>query len=161
MRVVSRMRKAVVVYVSYSGNTEEIAIHIGKQLKEKGLEVDVFDVTYLSLSIDVTAYDVIFLGAFTWDYGSVPDELEDFLYRTSIEHEHVAIFGSGDTQFGGEPLYCKAVDTLRLRLNSKFPGLKIEQSPRGRQLKRINKWLERVLNHVGDESKDVRTKVSQ
>lgn len=161
--MVSRMRNCLVVYVSYSGNTEEVALHVGEKLKEKGMEVDLYDVTYRSAPIDVAAYDVIILGAFTWDYGSVPDEMEDFLNRTPIEHDHVAIFGSGDTQFGGEPLYCKAVDTLRRRLNSKVPGLKIEQSPRGRQLIKIDKWLERVLEHVDviNESKDVRAKVSQ
>lgn len=157
------MMKSLIVYVSYSGNTEEVAVHISERLNEKGVAVDLYDVTYRTEPLALASYDIIFVGSFTWDYGLVPDEMEDFFTITSLEREAVAIFGTGDTQFGGEPFYCKAVDTLRERLKSKWPGLKIEQSPRGRQEVRIDQWVERVLKDVSfiNESKDLRTKVSQ
>lgn len=151
----------LIMYVTYSGNTEEIAEYIENYLCERKRNVTTVDVTG-RLSFDVGTYDLIFLGTFTWDYGAVPDELEDFLANVSLPRGRVAVFGSGDTQFGGLPLYCKAVDTLVERFDSEWQGLKIEQSPRGAQEKMITQWLERVLEYAGvvNESKNVRATIS-
>src|SRR5690625_4431442 len=135
--------KCLIMYVTYSGNTEEIAEYMESYLRERGVDVTMVDVT-VRLSFDVgqlSDYDLIFLGSFTWDYGAVPDELEDFLANVSLVDKRVAVFGSGDTQFGGLPLYCKAVDTLVARFRSEWEGLKIEQSPRGEQVGIIKQWL--------------------
>ncbi len=78
-------------------------------------------------------YDYIFFGTFTWDKGSTPDEVKDFVLEIGYKPNNVAVFGSGDTQFGGDDLFCNAVDKLAKFYNSKWAGLKIEQSPRGSQ----------------------------
>lgn len=155
--------RSLILYVTYSGNTEEIAKLIEKTAKKKGFEVVCYDLFQQTKSFDFATYDVIFLGSFTWDYGEIPDELEDFLQGIELDHEQVAVFGSGDTQFGGDALYCKAVERLVRIFSSKWSGLKIEQSPRGSQEELVVDWAERVLDDVKtiDESKNVRTTLSE
>lgn len=140
--------KCLILYISYSGNTEEIAEHIQHHLQEKHIFADRHEINKQAHIPSLSAYDLIFIGTFTWDYGLVPDELADVLYELKIMNDKVAVFGSGDTQFGGDALYCRAVDVLRRKFNSKWEGLKIEQSPRGSQEKLITQWVERVLEDV-------------
>lgn len=102
----------------------------------------------LDSPVDAALYDYLFIGTFTWDMGSTPDEVKDFVLEIGYKPENVAVFGTGDTQFGGEDLFCRAVDKLVKFYNSKWEGLKIEQSPRGSQEQKIEAWLEGVLSDV-------------
>lgn len=142
------MMKCLIAYVTYSGNTEEIADLIEDELVKRQIEVDSYDVSYDQMDMDLEQYDLVFLGTFTWDYGSVPEEMVAFLHEVQLESNEVAVFGSGDTQFGGEDIYCRAVEALSAIYKSNWQGLKIEQSPRGSQEGLISKWLERVLADV-------------
>lgn len=161
--MVSRINRSAIIYVSYSGNTEEMAAYLKEYIEDCGIEVDLFDVTNRLFSIDLTNYDLVFLGAFTWDYGSVPEEMEDFLSRTNLQIKELAIFGSGDTQFGGEALYCRALNILKERYGSPWEVLKVEQSPRGYQEERVYEWVREVVKDVYkvEKSKDLRTALSE
>ncbi|MBO1002187.1 flavodoxin [Pseudogracilibacillus auburnensis] len=139
--------RTLISYLSYSGNTEEVAQYIESRLKHEGFDVDMHEIG-IDLTPDVSVYDFIFLGTFTWDLGSTPEEMKDFIWDVGYKPENVAVFGSGDTQFGGDSLFCKAVDKLVTFYHSKWEGLKVEQSPRGHQEKYIDSWLERVLEDV-------------
>lgn len=138
--------KAIICYLSYSGNTEEIAELLKAQLVENGYLVDMYIIGF-DIVPDLSIYDKIFLGTFTWDQGRTPEDMKDFVQEVGYKPENVYIFGSGDTQFGGDNLFCKAVDKLVKFFNSNFDGLKIEQSPRGSQEKKVTKWLEGVLKN--------------
>lgn len=140
--------RCLIAYLSYSGNTEEIAQFIEEKLKNNGMQVDMHEIGIDPPIRDVGEYDYIFLGTFTWDMGSTPDEMKDFILEIGYKPNNIAVFGSGDTQFGGDALFCKAVDKLVTFYHSKWEGLKIEQSPRGHQEKYIENWLERVLADV-------------
>lgn len=140
-------KKMIICYLSYSGNTEEIAELIEQRLVSYGMEVEMHQIG-IDLPVDVSKYDFIFLGTFTWSVGSTPDEIKDFVIEVGYKPENIAIFGSGDTQFGGDELFCRAVDRLVKFYNSKWEGLKIEQSPRGYQEQKIYSWLEGVLEDV-------------
>ena len=139
--------RTFIAYLSYSGNTEEIAQYLEAKLDHMGIDVDMHEIG-LDFIPDLSQYDTIFLGTFTWDYGATPDEVKDFILDVGYKPDNMAIFGSGDTQFGGEELYCKAVDKLAKFYNSSYSGLKIEQSPRGMQEELIDEWLEGVLENV-------------
>src|SRR5699024_10935722 len=140
--------RCLIAYLSYSGNTEEIAQYIEGKLRINGFQVDMHEIGIDLPVEDVSDYDFIFLGTFTWDMGSTADEVKDFVLEVGYKPNNIAVFGSGDTQFGGDTLFCKAVDKLVTFYNSKWDGLKIEQSPRGHQEKYIQAWLERVLVDV-------------
>lgn len=139
--------RMLISYLSYSGNTEEVAYYVEEKLKHEGFSVDMHEIG-IGVTPDVSKYDFIFIGTFTWDLGSTPEEIKDFVLEVGYKPENVAVFGSGDTQFGGDALFCKAVDKLATFYQSKWEGLKIEQSPRGHQEKYIDTWLERVLEDV-------------
>lgn len=140
-------------YLSYSGNTEEVAELIKEEAEKRQAIVDMHEIGIDELRDDLDQYDVIFIGTFTWDLGRTPEEIKEFVLEVGYKPENVAVFGTGDTQFGGDDLFCKAVDRLVTFYNSKWDGLKIEQSPRGFQEQYVYEWTERVLNSV----KSIRT----
>lgn len=139
--------RSLIAYLSYSGNTKEVAEIIEARLREDGMEVDMHRIG-VDPPIDNALYDIHFIGTFTWDIGSTPDEVKDFVLELGIKPERVAVFGTGDTQFGGDALFCRAVDKLEQFYQSNWSGLKIEQSPRGSQEILIDQWLEGVLDDV-------------
>ena len=143
----SDKKKAIICYLSYSGNTEEIAELIEAKLINNEIAVDMYEIG-IDPPIDLANYDFVFLGTFTWDHGSTPDEIKDFVLEVGYKPKNVSVFGSGDTQFGGDELFCRAVDRLAKFYESEMPPLKIEQSPRGSQEDRVNSWLEGVLFDV-------------
>lgn len=153
--------RSLIAYLSYSGNTEEIAFIIKRILERKKHDVEMYEIGYNYHFPNISSYDYIFLGTFTWDLGSTPDEVKDFILEIGYKPPNVAVFGSGDTQFGGDELFCLAVDKLVTFYESKWEGLKIEQSPRGKQEKKIEKWVERVLTDDEDitKSKNVRAEI--
>lgn len=138
---------ALIAYLSYSGNTKEVAEIIEEQLRAEGLQLDMHRIG-IDPPVDAQHYDFIFLGSFTWDMGSTPDEVKDFVLEVGYKPENVAVFGTGETQFGGDELFCLAVDKLATFYHSKWPGLKIEQSPRGSQEKKVKDWVEGVLHYA-------------
>ncbi|RYG72551.1 flavodoxin [Lentibacillus lipolyticus] len=139
--------RCLIAYLSYSGNTKEAADLIASRLTADGAAVGVHRIG-IDPPVDAAAYDMIFLGTFTWDMGATPDEVKDFVLEVGYKPDNMAIFGTGETQFGGDDLFCLAVDKLTTFYGSRWPGLKIEQSPRGSQEQMVKNWLEGVLHDV-------------
>jgi len=98
---------------------------------------------------DMGYFDLIFLGTFTWDYGETPEEVKDFVLDVDYKPGNMAIFGTGDTQFGGEELFCAAADRLAKFYGSPLDPLKIEQSPRGAQEAQVYKWARGLYKEKG------------
>lgn len=137
--------RALISYLSYSGNTEEVAHLIGRHLINEGFQVDWCDISR-ERAPQLAIYDYVFIGTFTWARGQTPEEVKDFVYDIGYKPKNVAVFGTGDTQFGGDAMFCRAVDKLVKFYESKWSGLKIEQSPRGTQERLVHEWLEGVLH---------------
>lgn len=142
-----RELSAVIPYLSYSGNTEEVAELIAETLTEHYVSCEMHRIG-IDLPIDPEAYHFIFLGTFTWEMGSTPDEVKDFILEVGYKPDHIAVFGTGDTQFGGDDLFCRAVDKLVKFYHSPWSALKIEQSPRGIQERMVQQWTRGVLDHA-------------
>lgn len=136
---------ALIAYLSYSGNTEEVAEILQETAESRGLRVDMHQIG-IDPPIEPESYDYLFFGTFTWEEGSTPDEMKDFVLEVGYKPDHVAVFGTGDTQFGGERIFCGAAEKLAKFYNSPWPVLKIEQSPRGSQEQSVIHWMEGVLN---------------
>jgi len=141
-----RNNKVLICYLTYSGNTEEVAQLIEKTLTEKEMEVEMYDIYTNDFNYSFNDYDYVLLGAFTWDQGYVPDEMVDFVYQNckGLKGDKVHVFGTGDTQFGGMEIYCIAADKIAKYFNSPHPTLKIEQSPRGSQEELVRTWAEKI-----------------
>lgn len=142
-----RKLKTIIPYLSYSGNTQEVAELIAETLADNYVSASLHQIG-IDSPIDPEAYDFIFLGTFTWEIGSTPDEVKDFILEIGYKPDNIAVFGTGDTQFGGEKLFCRAVDKLCQFYHSPWDGLKIEQSPRGSQEQLVKQWTEGVLDHA-------------
>ena len=87
------------------------------------------------------------IGSFTWDKGATPDEVKDFVADVGYKPANVYVFGTGDTQFGGDALFCNAAVKLARFYESEYAPLKIEQSPRGTQEIDVMNWTEGVIKH--------------
>jgi flavodoxin I len=83
---------------SDTGNTEEVAKLIQKQLLEKN--VDVHDIAQ-STKESIAAYDILILGIPTWYYGEAQCDWDDFfpeLEQIDFTNKLIAIFGCGDQE---------------------------------------------------------------
>lgn len=147
--------KVLITYNSYSGNTEEVAEILQQDIEGRGIKVDMHQMEIDMPIYDVDEYDIVLLGTFTWDRGNTPDEVKDFILDLGYKPETVAVFGTGDTQFGGDALYCNAVSKLEKFFSSRWEGLKVEQSPRGTQESLVKSWVEIVMNDLEKEYKEV------
>ena len=139
--------RALIAYLSYSGNTKEVAELVEDKLREEDVIVEVHRIG-IDAPIDPEHYDYLFIGTFTWDMGRTPEEMKDFVLEIGYKPNNIVVFGSGDTQFGGDDMFCGAVDKLVRFYQSKWNGLKVEQSPRGSQEEKVQSWVEGVLYHA-------------
>ncbi|WJY26637.1 MULTISPECIES: flavodoxin [Sporosarcina] len=136
----------LIAYASWSGNTAEVAELVGQTLTAGGADITLHRIGTGPVP-DYRDYDAMIVGSFTWDQGSTPDEVKDFVLDVGVKPDHVFVFGTGDTQFGGDELFCRAAVKLARFYNSALAPLKIEQSPRGAQEQRVVQWAEGVLDH--------------
>ncbi|MGG0667891.1 flavodoxin [Lederbergia citrisecunda] len=137
------MDNALIIYHSFTGNTEEVAELIAKTLEDSNVNVELYRLGSGTVP-EPSTFDICFLGTFTWEEGLLPEEMEDFLEFANLP-ENKAVFGTGDTQFGGDSMFCKAVNTIVSKYGAKYIPLKIEQSPRGTQEKKVTKWTEQII----------------
>ncbi len=137
------IKKGLICYLSFSGNTKELAEMIEAQISND-FEVDMYEIGF-GIIPDLTQYDFILFGSFTWDKGSTPDEFKDFILDTDgYKPSHSFVFGSGDTQFGGDELFCNAVTKLHKFYDAHIYPLKVEQSPRGSQESLVEEWTIKI-----------------
>src|SRR5690625_274045 len=99
--------RCLIAYLSYSGNTEEVAELIQEEAERRGAVVDMHEIGIDRVTGSLDVYDTIFVGTFTWDLGRTPEEMKEFVLEVGYKPENVAVFGTGDTQFGGDDLFCK------------------------------------------------------
>lgn len=137
----------LIAYASWSGNTAEVA----EMIEETFTTLDVPFTTYRigggTMLPDPRDYGAMILGSFTWEKGATPDEVKDFVADLGYKPPNVYVFGTGDTQFGGDDLFCLAASKLARFYHSDVAPLLIEQSPRGDQEIKVTNWAKGVLSH--------------
>jgi len=136
----------LIVYASWSGNTQEVAEMIGETLVAEKIGVTTYRIGG-GVIPNPRDFDAMLLGSFTWEQGSTPDEVKDFVADVGYKPDNVYVFGTGDTQFGGDALFCHAAVKLARFYASPYEPLKIEQSPRGIQQEKVIEWSKGVIRH--------------
>ena len=107
--------KAIVIYGSTTGNTEEVASYVTNGLKEAGHEVvlkNVIDAT----TAELATYDLIALGSSTWNDGELQDDFIPFFEEMNdinLTGKKAIVFGCGESIYEH---FCTAVDTLENKL---------------------------------------------
>lgn len=101
---------ALIVFASFTGNTEALALKIQEKLVQKGLKVDCSICTDAATS-DFLNYDICLLGTYTWgSEAELPDEMYDFyddIKTLDLSGKYFAVFGTGDIYYD---YFCKSVD---------------------------------------------------
>jgi flavodoxin I len=136
----------LIAYASWSGNTQEVAEVIEETLTELGISITSYRIGG-GIIPNPRHFDAMIIGSFTWDKGATPDEVKDFVADIGYKPDNVYVFGTGDTQFGGDALFCHAAVKLARFYESGYEPLKIEQSPRGIQESKVIEWSKGVLTH--------------
>ena len=98
-----------IFYGSSTGNTKAVAEKIKSKLKNADLK----DISAVSKE-DISAYDIIILGASTWGLGDLQDDWEgmiDGFKALDLEGKKIAFFGTGD-QEGYPDTFCDAVGLM-------------------------------------------------
>ncbi len=106
--------KAIVVFGSTTGNTEEVANYVVSGLKEAGHEVDLKNVLE-SNPDELANYELIVLGSSTWNEGQLQDDFVPFYdaMKVDLSGKKAAVFGCGESIYEH---FCTAVDILEAKL---------------------------------------------
>lgn len=148
------MSRALIIYGSTTGNTENVAMKIGETLSGKGVSVTVKNVTDAMVEELGNSYDLTLLGASTWGEDEIEfqEDFEPFyeqLDKAQLKEKKVALFGCGDSSY---EYYCGAVDLLeemmeKLEANVVNVSLRIDGDPEDVD-NEIVEWAEEVAENV-------------
>lgn len=150
--------KVLILYNTITGNTRNLA-EIIKELVERQYGYSVCIASTKDI-INLTDYDLVFLGTYTWNEGEISPPMKKYLRKVFIDeripsYPHFAVFGTGDTQFGGAKWFCRAVDAMEYYCNKyankTIAKLKIEQNPMS------EKQLFEIWNFVSGTLKGIET----
>lgn len=74
---------------------------------------------------ELSSYDKIMLGSYTWGAGKIPKRMKEFIIenRDALLTQDILIFGSGWSVYS---TYCWAVDSMNVILDEKYPKVKFE-----------------------------------
>lgn len=149
----------LIAFASWSGNTEEVSQLIQDTIVERGHEVQMYRIGVGPIP-DPHQFDAMIIGSFTIDQGQTPEEVKDFVYDVGYKPDNVYVFGTGDTQFGGDSMFCLAAEKLGKFYQTRHSVLKIEQSPRGSQEQKVKEWAEGVIE-IEEANEGKRTEPSK
>lgn len=104
------MPKAMIVYASMTGNTEQCAEVVKEALEELDVEVEMIE-SVMADPFDFEEVDICLVGTYTYGTDAdLPDEIVDFyeeLEEVDLTGKVFGTFGSGDLFY---EKFCKSVD---------------------------------------------------
>ena len=112
------MGKAILIYGSTTGNTEQVADAVSKGLGSAGWEVTVKNVTGVDMS-ELADYELVILGCPTWGDGELQEDFIEFhenMNEETFKDKKAAVFGPGDSELYPDT-FCVAVNMLETKLN--------------------------------------------
>ena len=146
--------RILLAFTSLSGNTRDVARMVRARCEERGHAVSWIetDIQALAAAGPDPRHDLYLLGSWSDNAGRTPPEMKRFiaeLVDAVGKPERLAVFGTGETQWG-EEYYCGAVRRIARFFDSPFPRLEIEQMPHGqRDALAIARWTDQVLAATG------------
>jgi len=130
------MKKALIIYGSTTGNTENMAATIKKALDKRGLQTEMKNVTDATVEDLAAKHDLLLLGcpAYGDDTVELQDDFAEFYEKMNgieLNGKLFAVFAPGDRSYEH---FCGSVDFLETKmkdLGGKMveDGLKIDGDP--------------------------------
>jgi len=144
--------RILLAHTSLSGNTRDVARAICARCEELGHDVTWIDADIQTLAKacpDGAEHDLYVLGSWSNNGGRTPSEMKRFvaeLVEAVGKPERLAVFGTGETQWG-EEYYCGAARRLAAFFGTRYPRLEIEQMPHGvHDATKIQRWTDTILD---------------
>lgn len=141
--------RILIAFASLSGNTRDLARMVRARCQEHGHEVSWIEAGVQTLAdAGDPRHDLYLLGTWTDNAGRTPAEMKALiaeLVEAVGKPRHLAVFGTGETQWGQE-YYCGALRRIAAFFGSDHPRLEIEQMPHGgRDALKVQHWTDHIL----------------
>lgn len=145
------MQNVLILYDSYSGNTEKVAKAVREGLASGNVEVDTtLKNIEKATKEDISNANVILFGSPT-RMASIPPKMKEFLGgidESTVKGKLGASFGSCGGSGEAIPLIEKKIKSLGMDVISE-PGLKIQGRPGKRDLERCRDFGKKVVDKIG------------
>ena len=148
------MKKALIIFGSTTGNTEEMAGIVKTMLEHSDFEVEIKEVSDASTADLTGDHDLLLLGcpAYGDDEIELQEDFADFyeqLDGTRLDGKPFAVFAPGDSSYEH---FCGSVDMLEDKMNDMGgemanDGLKIDGDPSDAEGE-IETWVESTAASV-------------
>lgn len=132
------MKKALIIFGTTTGNTEELSQIIQNALESSGVNTEIKNVLDATIKDLTGAHDIVLLGCPAYGDGSIElqEDFEDFyeqLDGIELNGKKIAVFAPGDSSY---EYFCGSVDMLEERMEElggkiAVEGLRIDGDPRG------------------------------
>jgi flavodoxin short chain len=148
------MKKAIIIFGSTTGNTEEMAEIVKEGLEKAGLEAELRNATDASVEDLTSGHDVLLLGcpAYGDDTIELQEDFQDYYAKwndVQLNGKPFAVFAPGDSSY---EYFCGSVDMLEDKLKefggkAVAQGLKIDGDP-GEAKDEIVSWAASISSAV-------------
>lgn len=142
---------ALIVYASWTGNTEEIAEILTEKLEALDVAVKLSECQQVDPE-DFQEFDIAVVATYTYgSQGSLPEEIEDFHYElgeVDLTGKVYGVLGSGEEIYG---FFCKSVDDFDYQFQKTgaikgVESVKIEFNANEKDIRRIAVFAEELVN---------------
>lgn len=92
------------IFGTDTGNTEEVGGKIATLFADRGVDVEMINVTEASID-SIASFDFLIMGIPTWDFGGIQEDWEDFeeeIAAAPLSGKVVALYGLGDQRGYGD-----------------------------------------------------------
>lgn len=148
------MKKALIIFGSTTGNTEDMAGIIKQALDDSGLATELKDVTEAVVEDLAAGHDLLLLGcpAYGEEEIELQEDFEDFYERLdgiNLNGKKIAVFAPGDSSY---EYFCGSVDMLEEKMEELggklvVDGLKVDGDP-GDAEEEITEWAESIATAI-------------
>jgi len=142
---------AKVVYVSMTGNTEEIADYVVEEFENQGVEVEKIEADDAEEDVFDDA-DISVVATYTYNNGEIPEDFGDFpedLGEQDLSGKTYGVVGSGGKE-NHAPTFCFAVDSFeeifaKTGAKKGHESIKIDEAPDDDDRKQLKEFVEALV----------------